>query len=203
MKYPEALLPNIAFKEINSSIPEYFICRTTPSKGFKNSSNKIPDEELYKEPKELFDFSTNLIGHFELDHNYIELCGDKKKDFYALWDFIEKVKVPEFKTDFLINASRGYFFLKIGDIHGVIKCPYNKPKNILGDATAFIIHTPTRSNFWHFSIKWKDHEGKFINENMSNWKYLLINTIKAALNELSIEEPPKTQPLEPKIYQKS
>lgn len=204
MKYPAVLLPNSQCKCIDAAIPLHHICRATPTKDFiHKTSGKVKDEALFKDDGEFFDYSTNLIGHFQLEHNYISLCGDEIKYFYGDWNFEEAVKVPQLKKDFVIDEGKGYFFFRIGDIHEVIKCPYSKPKNITGDATAYVIHSPSRSNFWHFAIKWKDKNGDFIKKGDTKWKYNLITAIRAALSENIIVATPEIIQLQQNLYCKN
>src|SRR5688572_3386590 len=84
MKYPEALLPRMPFENIKSDLPEFYICRTTPDKNnLKNSSGKPTDSALFKEQGEFFDYSTNLLGNFLIEHNYIQIHGNERKYFYS------------------------------------------------------------------------------------------------------------------------
>ncbi len=58
---------------------------------------------LCDDPQDFFDYSTNLHGHFKLEHNFITLIGERKKYFGSYWDFKERVDVPVFKQDFIID----------------------------------------------------------------------------------------------------
>ena len=152
---------------------------------------KVRDDALCENDSEFFDYSTNLLGHFQLEHNYISLCGDEKKYFRSCWNFKEKVRIPIHKKDFIIDGTKGYFFLQVGDIHEVIKCPYSKNKKLTGEAIACVVHSPSRSNYWHFSIKWRDKDGLYISQTDSKWKYPLINSTRAALLEFGQIQAPK------------
>lgn len=201
MKYPEVLLPRQNFKLIDSEIPDYIICRITSTKDIiKSKTGKLKDEVLSTSDHDFFDYSTNLLGHFLLDHNYLTLTGLNKKYFYTYWNFNEAVTTPKFNDDFFIENSKGYFFIQIGSIHNSIKCPYSKPKNIEGEVTAIILHTPTNSNYWHFSIKWRDKDGSYISPNLTQWKYQIINTMRAALIEQSLLELPITTKLPQELF---
>ena len=78
----------------------------------------------------------------------------------------------------------GWFFLKIDKING-LTIPFNRKGDITAKetATAIVVHTPTNSNFWHFSIKWKDEKG-YISTGSATWKNNIIATVRAMLTEL-------------------
>lgn len=183
MQYPKEILPLLSYKYIDADLNDYFICRIARIETFINrKTGALIDSAWYEKESELLDFSTNLIGNFKLEHNYLTLCGDEKKYFYTYWDFVELVRTPEFEQDFISDSNKLFFFFRIGDLLNSAQIPYLKPKNISGKATLHIEHTPTRSNFWHFSIRCSDDEGKIINSNDANWKYIIINSLKALLS---------------------
>ncbi len=191
MQYPRILLPALGYKQITVDLSRYFICRTTEDTLWISQIGKnLPESALYKDSKELFDYSTNLPGHFKLKHNYLELCGEKKKDFRQEWDFQRPVEVPVYNEDFKEVKSKGWFFIPIGEIHNKIELPITKPKNIVTTVVSEIVHTPTCSNFWHFSIRWKEPDGTYISPSDSAWKRLITGTMRAKLNELATIETP-------------
>ncbi len=141
---------------------------------------------------EFYDYSTNLLGHFAIEHNYLTPCGEqeRKKYFQAYWDFEEAItKRPIFEQDFLFDDRKGIFYLPIQDILN-IKIPFNRPpKGDQQTLTAVVDHTPTRSNFWHFSIRWKIGSN-FVSRNESRWKEECTATMRALLNAcLEIQSP--------------
>jgi hypothetical protein len=144
-----------------------------------------PDEILCSENRELFDYSTNLLGHFLPEDNHITLIGDNKKYFYAYWNFTEEVILPVFQQDFEFDSNRRFFFLPIRRIHQKIRLPMpSPPKKVDETLTAHVIHTPTRSNFWHFSICWADKNGKFEKYKGSDWQKRICSTMRHTLQEL-------------------
>jgi len=185
--YPQELLPQLIFKQITADLTGYFICRKVRNKSLLNEPlpEILPDEVLGIEtPSDCFDFSTNLPGVFKLNHNFLEITGDDKKYFRTYWDYQSEVKTPVFEQDFFIDENIGWFFIQIDKING-LTIPFNRnaEKAVSETATAIVVHTPTNSNFWHFSVKWKDANG-YISTGTSKWKNNVIATVRAMLSEL-------------------
>lgn len=180
MQYPDRLIPRTYFKQIEADLSSYFLCRVVNSENFHIRENGLyPDEVLCSENKELFDYSTNLLGHFLPEDNQIALIGDNKRYFYAYWDFAEEVDRPVFQQDFEVDSSRRFFLLPIASIHQKICLPMpNPPKNPDETLTAYVVHTPTRSNFWHFSVCWADKNFKFEKYKSSDWQKRICSTMR-------------------------
>lgn len=192
MQYPEVLLPRTHFKRIEVDLSEHHLCRTTPTKEFLNAAGLIKDEELFRDELDFLDYSTNHLGQFELSHNYLSLCGENKKYFRSYWSFMDNVTSPEYQRDFEVDESKGVFFFKIGEIHRKIQFPLEKNSKGNNDTfTAIVKHTPTNSNFWHFSIAWIDSQGNEISpKNNSTWKRALTASIRAKLlNKFLVKAP--------------
>ncbi len=204
MTYPEQLLPQLIFKKITDDLTGHFICRKVLDKTFLEKPQPIVFEELLGIVKasDCFDYSTNLPGVFELEHNKIDFDGDKKAYFRAYWDEVSEVEIPVFEKDFVINQNVGWFFLQIDKING-LTIPFNRKADNLSieTATAVVLHTPNNSNFWHFSIRWKD-ANDYININKSAWKHNIIATVRALLSELILLTYPG-QVIQEEFYKKN
>jgi len=184
MEYPQRLLPHPRFKKIEVDLDHYCLCRKVPDVTIlQEPLEEIADEILgIESASDCFDYSTNLPGILELDDNRIELIGSEKAYFRTYWDFRSVVKIPMENVDFIINEAIGSFFLPIGPINGY-KIPFNrKEKAALEKAEAEVVHTPSNSNFWHFSIKWKDANG-YISRTDSKWKNAIISAVRTFLSE--------------------
>jgi hypothetical protein len=187
MNYPVQLLPQQKYKQITADLTGYLLCRKVPDKSLLDElySPILPEELLGIEtPNDCFDYSTNLPGIFELHHNEIEFTGDERKYFRTYWDWASEVKIPVYEQDYFINENIGWFLLPINEIHGQT-IPFSRkggeqPNEL---AMAIALHTPSNSNFWHFSIRWKDANG-YISTKDSKWKNQIIATIRALLSEL-------------------
>lgn len=188
MNYPEALIPRLHFKRIETDLSEYWLCRTTPNLDLlQPNSGRLKEIVLFQDNnwEELYDYSTNLPGYFRLTDNFITLQGEERKYFRSYWDFLEAVRIPVFEQDFTVDESKGIFFLPIAAIHRKIQFPLKRPPKLSDDIlTAIVVHTPTRSNFWHFSICWEDTQQKIIKPSDSKWKEDCIATMRALLMEL-------------------
>jgi hypothetical protein len=201
MQYPEVLLPQQRFKCVTTDLSEHHLCRTSKTKDFINPvTERIKDEALCENPTEFFDYSTNHLGQFEHEHNYISFCGNDKKYFRLYWDFLSEVKQPNFNEDFIFDNSKGIFFLRIGDIHNNIHFPIKNSTQKDDSVTAIVKHTPSNSNFWHFSIRWVDQNGNEINVNDSKWKHPIIATIRASIQEIVILANPESIPISDENY---
>ena len=196
MNYPEQLLPRQNFKQITANLSGYFLCRKVLDKTLiQEPLPAILPEELLgiATPNDCFDYSTNLPGVFELDHNKIEFVGDQKAYFRNYWDWISEVTTPFYRQDFIINENTGWFFLTIDKING-LTIPFNRKSQLpLNEtATAVVVHTSSNSNFWHFSIKWIDANG-YISTTNSKWKNHIVATVRALFSELVLLEYPGQQ----------
>ncbi|MGE0569419.1 MAG: hypothetical protein AB7O73_15880, partial [Bacteroidia bacterium] len=95
-------------------------------------------------------------------------------------------------SDFQINENRGYWFILISDINGKgIECIHN---NQTIKAICCIEHTPTKCNFWHFSIRWKivnfDQFWHNMQINGNNWWRKLAHSARSFLKGFAITEEP-------------
>jgi len=201
MNYPVRLLSQPIFKEITEDLSHYFLCRKVLDKSLLSNDPSIIDEGILglDSASQCFDYSTNLPGIFELKDNLIELSGENKKYYMAYWDWVSKINEPLFEQDFLINENIGWFFLPISEISN-IAIPFSRNNFTPPDETAkaIVMHTPTNSNFWHFSIRWNDGK-RFINANDSKWKNNIIATVRALLSEI-IEKKYQPQKIESAWY---
>ena len=195
------MLPLSPFNEITVDLADHPIARLTPSKSNTSNAGIAKDEEICRAENDFFDYSTNHHGNVTSEHQYISLCGDNKAYFRKYWDFKENVQVPIFEQDFVLDNTKGILYLKIGDIHKklIFPCP-NKAGNS-ENFTAVVKHTPTNSNFWHFSIIWLDAKGQQVSSTNSKWKKPLIATIRAKLLILFLSTPPTPLVIDKSAYQ--
>jgi hypothetical protein len=150
MIYPEHLLPKSNYKIIQLQTDELNSCtlvRHTSSKDlFLIGTTTIDPDKLQIQSNHLKDLSTNLLGLFKLDDICIKITNDM---FLNLWNVGEEVsETPMIDRDFLLDNDRGCFFFKIMEILN-LELPQIQNQSILFN----VIHTPTKCNFWHFSIR--------------------------------------------------
>jgi len=148
MTYPEHLLPQSNYKII-SSTDELCLCtlvRHTSSKDlYLLGTEMIDPDKLQIQSNHLKDLSTNILGIFELNDIYISVTNSS---FFELWSLGDITEAPLINKDFILNNERGYFLFSINDIKN-LKLPLIQNYTIVFD----VIHTPTKCNFWHFSIR--------------------------------------------------
>jgi len=157
MKYPVHILPGENKKIINSDISNLLLCRHFNLIEGLEITNKVSgyiETKYLALPREqLADLSTNLLGVFTIDDCKIRIIGDRKNYYnnYCLPN--EQVDIPIYQTDFETDKNCLNWFVKIGDL---IEQPVeysNSPVNNF-KASCKIIHTPTRWNYWHYSVTW-------------------------------------------------
>lgn len=208
-KYPIELLPNENYKLIRDGIVGFYLIRTTNTKeNLLNDSNEIQQEYICSPREHIQDLSTSLLSIFEPEHSYIELTSIGKEKYsngYCKPDC--KVAIPEFIEDYTINIKNGYWFVLIDKIEGQVAnyLHSNPPLN----AKCCICHTPTKWNFWHFSIRWKFEDGKFWDElpddekNKDRLKKRLATEARAIIAKFAQIPEPDYFELDSKFYQKT
>lgn len=206
MEYPIILLPQQCFKLIEATCFETrWLCRTVPAGVTVDPDDFLTDRVFYQKWEEFYDYSTNLLGHFSPSHNYISLCGEvpSKRYFQGYWDFLEEVSPPIYGDNFIIDENKKMYFLPIQKIHNQVQIPFKRPPKSNDDCiVAIVAHTPTRSNFWHFSIQWVDRDGNIVKASDSRWKEERVATMRALFTEILVWEVPDSPPLELHCYVK-
>ena len=152
MQYPEHLLPKSTYKYINDR-EELRLCtlvrHTRDQTIFMEGTKRLNPQVLTIEvpSSQLHDLSTNLLGIFTLDDIGINVTNS---ELVKLWIEGERVRLPiAEKQDFNLVGERGYFYFRIEEVLDL-----EIPGGIKGLPVNFeILHTPTKCNFWHFSIR--------------------------------------------------
>ncbi|MEJ6980726.1 hypothetical protein WG906_09720 [Pedobacter sp. P351] len=105
-------------------------------------------------PKEhLIDLSTNLLGHYTEEHIKIMIQKVFSDDFNTYCDPSFPGIAPLYPEQFDFNDQRVYWTVKIEDIVGLeFEFMTGKTKKKI---KSYVQHTPTKCNFWHFSIRWE------------------------------------------------
>jgi len=196
MTYPKELLPNPQRSLIVCELSEHFLLRKTSSKDIIHISTGLIKEEFITDSDNgMFEYSTNLFGHFEIEHLKYNLDkSPKKKYFHSDWELSKEVIEPTENIDFYLDTDFGYFFIPIAQVAG-LEVPFKK-----GDSKVEYIcrsnveHCPTNSNFWHFEIRWfpvkPDEQGQIVRKSGS-WQKYLSATIKARIRNYFLTETPE------------
>ena len=204
--YPNHLLPQADYCYICQDLSDKYLVRHTNSKDFIDVQTNILSVGNLCSPKEqLQDLSTNLLGNFSIQDTEIELMeeGSDKDYFKDYWsEGITINKLPIYEKDFKLNKNRGYFFLPINQINGKTQ-PYAVSGIDGFYATCKVVHTPTNTNFWHFSLRWFDKEGKDLREVSGSFKNRLFTSARAMVSELAeYKQTPDYQQLPKSFYMK-
>jgi hypothetical protein len=116
------------------------------------------------------DYSTNLLGIFQHEDSYWEYNKCKRKRILTSeWNPGEKGIKPKVPKEVIYNQNKGYFFLKI-KLCNAVQVPLINPN--YKELICNVIHTPSKSNFWHFSIRWQI-DGK----DRKSWKSTAIKNL--------------------------
>ncbi|MDO8366362.1 MAG: hypothetical protein Q7T20_06160 [Saprospiraceae bacterium] len=205
MQYPKHLIPDPNYKRIafGDWLHNYYLVRNTPDRELLDAeTGKLKITYIVPQSNHLRDFSTNLLGTFTLnDVGFFlkEVDKERKNYFNALWEEGDLVEPPIFLIDFDFNENLGCFFLFIGDLDGQ-QVPYQINNGPTLSATCRIIHTPTRCNFWHFSIRWMTEMGD-LELQKGTWVERLLKTqVKTLIHQKARVDKPSYVPVDESYY---
>ena len=198
MIFPSEILPNKEYKIIDCSVDCCHLARTYKSIADLPIINPLTGSIQLKyvaEPtKHIADYSTNLMGIFELQHLLISLTTDGKNKFSQECAPDENVETPVFNEDFIVADDINYFSILVSDLDNV-KVDYSfGDDKLIGICR--IEHTPMRWNFWHFSIRWVNHNGDYLHQVKDNkldsgWARRLCSAAKAIVVQYAkLTDPP-------------
>ncbi len=196
MEYPLHLLPGENYRILYSTgaLNEFYLMRNTPDKDIlEPETGQIKPSYVAFQSDHLRDLSTNLLSVFQPDDSLIFMQGDRKTFFLELWHPRDETTVPQYPDDFGLDENRGAFYLKIKDLEG-LKVLYNKGETQELEAVCKVLHTPVRSNYWHFSIRWFNEEGDIISQN-GNWRKRMLTAARALIAEFGVVQTPGIEPL--------
>lgn len=200
MAYPEHLLPKSNYCCIpwKSELHGHYLLRTTPSSDiWDTETNSVRGRyvlESNQSRENLKDYSTNLLGVFTTKDAAVKLTKSERKayliDSWAEGEIVE----PPAPGEFDVLEDYGFFFYKIGVIHG-----FPKPINLLSkpqytEARCYVCHTPVRSNFWHFSVQWKIGQNDIAEVLSRNEIKGFMSLIRSFLIENAIIDLPLSEP---------
>ncbi len=202
--FPDRLLPKKNYKKIpvKTLLNEGVLLRHTEGKDIINPEDGLVKAEKIASPtKRMTDLSTNLIGVFLPEDRYIKIEREAKNGYFLrLWEEGTEVITPQFPEDFIIDENRGYFLLKIKDLHNkALEFEYNGEKL---KGICKIIHTPMNWNFWHFSIHWL-LEGKGDLDalpKINKRQKFFLHSSRRLLAKIAFWEIETLKPIEEKLY---
>lgn len=190
MPYPKRLLPQANFKKIaiqDTLRQQYLIHHTETKDIIDPNTRKLKLELVVRQTDHLRDYSNNLLGVFLIEDIFlaIQKC-ENKKYLTSEWEIGTDVIPPISPEEFKEEPERGYFFLCIGDCHEVL-VPYQDSPNI--NPICILLHTPTNSNFWHFSLRWFSNGKEIINLTKGEQRRILTAAKTFIIERAKFKEP--------------
>lgn len=203
MTYPEHLLPKNNYKFINPHqlhAEAHLIRHTNDSDFWDYDSGNIYASYIIAQTNHLRDYSTNLLGIFKEEDCLISFCKPITKDFLDLWSAGDIINIPLFPEDFEKDDTRGLFYLKISDFSGK-QFNYLTGQGEIRTAVCHVLHTPVKSNFWHFSLRWHDEKGDLITDQKAKGdRKRVLTAAKSLIQEFAKLESPAQIEINEDLY---
>lgn len=197
MDFPTELLPKENYKTIDCDISKCILVRIVKIIEefplINPDTGNIQLKYIADPTKQIADYSTNLLGVFEMQHLDIALTENGKLKYNHYCNPNEIVDTPIFQTDFDNNKVEKYFTLLISELNNY-EIPYENG-NEKYKGVCSIEHTPMKWNFWHFSIRWKNVDKEYLhlqNENKlkRGWARQLSSAAKSLIVQFArLNEP--------------
>jgi hypothetical protein len=187
MKYPTEILPCPDYKLIECDLSNLTLVRSFMSieneQDIDSSTGNINIKLIAHPTENINDYSTNLLGIFELSHLKIALTASGKELYSCYCRPNEEIEPPIFQLHYSIDDERKYFTIKISDIIN-LKIPYKYNEQEM-KASCIICHSPMRWNYWHFSLRWLLQNGEWLHEvPKKGWTRKIASTSRAILVHL-------------------
>lgn len=202
MVYPDRLLPRPNYRLISDveALNSFFLQRSTIDLDIIDPvTNTIKPTYVSSPTEHLHDLSTNLIGVFIPEDRFWRIIGENKEYFTREpWPVGEAAKAPSYPNDFERVTNLGAIYFPVNKLNG-LSIPYNKGAKDGFTAICRILHTPVRSNFWHFSLRWFNEEGDVLYQKGS-WKKRMLTSTRAALIEFGAISEPEIQNIDISLY---
>ena len=163
LTYPSILLPKKNYKFIDCDVSDRFLIRLInreKNEPIKDALNNIFIKFICSPEALIQDLSTSLLGNYTIDHTRISLTKEGASLFgvYCNPNFEgQPLNNPE---QFAENPDRLYWVIGIKIINELkaveITRQNNKTKVLeVFNCSPYVEHTPTKCNFWHYSVRWK------------------------------------------------
>ena len=175
--YPDILLPKSNYKIISCDLDEEYLLRYFDRKhideAIVDDSGKVTTDRVCSPKEHIYDLSTCLLGHYKIEFTKIEFTVAGKALFNDYCPADLEGDTPVHPEHYTINDLRSYWGVKIGLLTGIPVKINLSGKDV--HARSYVKHTPTKANFWHYSLLWMI-EGKSVAE-YANFDQKVINKI--------------------------
>lgn len=215
MQYPTRLIPQVNYKimaiETGVLNSHYLIRHTKDKELLDPTTTQLKRAYVGEKTYPLRDISVNLLGgDFTISDVY--LIQDKDDPSFAffnhdLWQEGESIEQRPSNNFISEDTTRGYYFLRIGDFH-TITIPYIDDEGIEYIGVIKVLHTPTRRNYWHCSLRTFSHEGDLEplseKEIKKPWRKHLLSTLREYIiqNAILDENLIIIEPISEEFYRK-
>ena len=156
--YPKELLPYPTYKlielsSVSTSILVRHIDRLSDDEVIIDGDGNILPCKICHPTSRMVNLSMNLLGHYKLEHNLIKLSTVAKDDgFTKEWMPNCPGMRPLNPIHFSLDTKRAFWGLELSIFTNISFKDTLSNAEII--ATSFVVHAPTRCNFWHFTIEW-------------------------------------------------
>lgn len=159
--YPSHLIPSSRYKKIDDSVLASYrglvLLRHTPTADIIDEDTGLVKRELVGFTSDhLKDLSTNLIGVFRIEDAFCTIKDEYKDTYYASCIINDKIAdglIPG-EGEWYYDESKGWFCINIDRLLNT-----RWTRNDEEHYTFKVVHTPTKCNFWHVSVRVVDDNG--------------------------------------------
>lgn len=203
MAFPNHLLPQQDYSKIawQDELRQHFLLRTTPTSDIIDPETKMVRARFVlgdgQGRDNLKDYSTNLWGIYTAPDAAIQMFKGEHFDYWVgAWEPGEAVSSPA-PDEYIVRDEFGCFFYAIGAIADFPQPIAIANKLYYTQAHCYVCHTPVRSNFWHFSVRWKIGEEDIEDVLSSKERRDLLGFVCTFLIEHAMVKTPDVYPLIP------
>lgn len=156
--YPERLIPKSHYNvvreaELMSQKGLWLIRHVDSDKtGFIGNTRVINPDCIKIQSDHLRDLSNNLLGIFEIDDVCFGIEKDVSDIYCCLWNGSDECVLPD-DGHYFKDLNRGYYFIPVDSLLKDSIEIINVNDNTVDEYHFKILHTPTKCNFWHISIR--------------------------------------------------
>ena len=166
MPYPPELIPRPNYRYLSEIDPvrDRHLLRWSvlPPEEFFDEVNGIPVsvKVIEKIRKNAMDLSTSLLGSFTPNHYRFRVlpAEESRRNYlvFDLWPEGEQITDPIRDEEWTTNEVGTYYYLPIAELHE-FEFPFRSGTEEF-TARLTVKHTPSRTNFWHYSVRVLDNK---------------------------------------------
>ena len=157
-EYPKRLLPQscyslIAQESLLSQRDLWLIRHIDSGKvKFIEGTSTLDPDCITIQSDQLRDLSNNLLGIFLIKDSFWGIEKEYGPIYCNLWDGKENCDPPK-EGEYFNDTKRGYYFIPVDLLLSSKIQRINTESNTTEEFHFNILHTPTKCNFWHISVR--------------------------------------------------